>query len=242
MIKLFTDTADYDSIKKAAEDQTITGFTTNPTLMKQAGITDYVSFSRLIIAHLARTRPDTCLSLEVFADDHDEMYRQATIIAGWGNLDNYPVYVKIPIMNTKGEYNYDLIKELNTKGILVNVTALFTYEQITSTIDILDRDIPSILSVFAGRIADAGADPCRIITDSIDYLTTTGERERIEFLWASSREAYNFKQAEQCGCDIITMTPDLIKKVKGFGKDLEQFSNETVQMFYNDAKASGFTL
>ena len=117
-----------------------------------------------------------------------------------------------------------------------------SYEQITSTIDILDRDIPSILSVFAGRIADAGVDPCRIITDSVDYLTTTGERERIEFLWASSREAYNYKQAEQSGCDIITMTPDLIKKVKGFGKDLEQFSNETVQMFYNDAKASGFTL
>lgn len=242
MIKLFTDTADYDSIKKAAEDKTITGFTTNPTLMKQAGITDYVSFSRLIIAHLSRTRPDTCLSLEVFADDHDEMYRQATIIAGWGNLDDYPVYVKIPIMNTKREYNYGLIRELVLNNVKVNVTALFTYEQITKSIDVLDRNVPTILSVFAGRIADAGTDPCRIITDSIEYLNTTGGKGNVEFLWASSREAYNYKQAEQCGCDIITMTPDLIKKVKGFGKDLEQFSLETVQMFYNDATASGFKL
>lgn len=242
MIKLFTDTADYDSIKKAAQDQSITGFTTNPTLMKQAGITDYVSFSRLIIAHLARTRPDTCLSLEVFADDHDNMYRQATIISGWGNLDNYPVYVKIPIMNTKGESNYGLIRELVMNQVKVNVTALFTYEQITKTIDVLDRNIPTILSVFAGRIADAGTDPCRIITDSIDYLKTTGSKGNVEFLWASSREAYNYKQAEQSGCDIITMTPDLIKKVKGFGKDLQQFSLETVQMFYNDATASGYTL
>lgn len=242
MIKLFTDTADYDSIKKAAQDLSITGFTTNPTLMKQAGITDYSSFSKDVIAHLARTRPDTCLSLEVFADDPDEMYRQATIISDWGNEENYPVYVKIPIMNTKGEYNYDLIKELNTKGILVNVTALFTYEQITSTIDILDRDIPSILSVFAGRIADTGADAFKIISESILYLSMTGEKERIEFLWASSREAYNYIDAKECGCDIITMTPDLIKKVKGFGKDLELFSLETVQMFYNDAAASGYTL
>jgi transaldolase len=242
MIKLFTDTADYDSIKKAAEDKTITGFTTNPTLMKQAGITDYVSFSRLIIAHLARTRPDTCLSLEVFADDYDEMLRQATIISEWGNSDKYPVYVKIPIMNTSREYNYDLIQELQSKNVKVNVTALFTYEQITCVIDILNRNVPAILSVFSGRIADAGTDPCKIVSDSIDYLNMTGIKGDVEFLWASSREAYNYKQAEQCGCDIITMTPDLIKKVKGFGKDLEQFSLETVQMFYNDATASGFKL
>jgi transaldolase len=242
MIKLFTDTADYDSIKRAALDQTITGFTTNPTLMKQAGITDYESFSRLVIAHLARTRPDTCLSLEVFADDHDEMYRQATIISNWGTQENYPVYVKIPIMNTKGEYNYGLIKELVLYGVKVNVTALFTYEQVTKTIDVLNRNVPAILSVFAGRIADAGVDPTTIISDSIDYLTTTGPKNNKEFLWASSREAYNYRQAEQCGCDIITMTPDLIKKVKGFGKDLHQFSLETVQMFYNDATASGFKL
>jgi transaldolase len=242
MIKLFTDTADYVSIKKAAEDKSITGFTTNPTLMKQAGITDYVSFSKLIVAHLAKTRPDTCLSLEVFADDHDEMFRQATTIADWGNIDNYHVYVKIPIMNTKNEYNYELIRELVSNNVKVNVTALFTYEQITKTIDVLDRNVPTILSVFAGRIADAGTDPCRIITDSLDYLNITGGKSNVEFLWASSREAYNYKQAEQCGCDIITMPPDLIKKVKGFGKDLEQFSLETVQMFYNDATASGFKL
>jgi transaldolase len=242
MIKLFTDTADYNSIKKASEDKSITGFTTNPTLMKQAGITDYESFSKLIIAHLSHNCPDTCLSLEVFADDYNNMLRQATIISGWGNLDNYPVYVKIPIMNTSGEYNYGLIRELSMYNVKVNVTALFTYEQITKTIDILNRNVPTILSVFAGRIADAGTDPSKIISDSIDYLSSTGEKGNVEFLWASSREAYNYIDAQECGCDIITMTPDLIKKVKGFGKDLEQFSLETVQMFYNDALASGFKL
>lgn len=242
MIKLFTDSADFNSIVKMVENPIIKGFTTNPTLMKQSGITDYTKFSLEVVEYLSQAASDTCLSLEVFADDYDEMYRQARIISSWGDKFKYPVYVKIPIMNTKGEYNYDLIKNLNSENIKVNVTALFTYKQITRTIDIINRDVPLILSVFAGRIADAGSDAFKIISESIEYLHITGHKKEVEFLWASSREAYNYIDAEECGCDIITMTPDLIKKVMNFGKNLDEFSLETVQMFYNDAKTSGFTL
>jgi len=243
MIKLYADGADMAGIIDAAGDKTITGFTTNPTLMRQAGVTNYEEFAKNVIKFLARNRPETTLSLEVFADEPDEIRRQARIISDWGNEKNYQVYVKIPVMYTSGEDTYDLIQSLSYEGINLNVTAVFTEYQVSNIIDRLCPEVPSIISIFAGRIADAGEDPEAIVSRCVGlYDDIRNEGGKAEFLWASSREAYNIKHAEWSGCDIITMTPDLIKKVKGFGKDLTQFSKETCQMFYNDAIKSGYTI
>jgi len=239
MIKLFADGADMNGIIEAAANPNIVGFTTNPTLMRQAGVTDYTSFAKTAIKYLAEQRPGTSLSLEVFADDYENMLKQARIIDSWGEEYNYDVYVKIPVMNTKSSPSYGLISQLAGEGIKVNVTAVFTTYQVVNVLNNLRNDIPSIVSVFSGRIADAGVDPMPIIEQGIK---DRDENSKIEFLWASTREAYNYKQAEQCGCDIITMTPDLIKKLKNFGKDLNQYSLETVKMFYDDATKSGFTI
>lgn len=237
-LKLFSDGADLKGIIKAAEDLTISGFTTNPTLMKQAGITDYKQFSLDVISHLSKHRPETCLSLEVFADDPDEMYHQARIIDSWGNDFNYSVYVKIPIMTTNGNSTIDLIEKLHTNKIKINVTAVFTYNQVYPLSDVLTEEVPSIISIFAGRIADAGVDPKILIKKAAQVKNNP----KTEILWASPREAYNYVDAFYSGADIITMTPDLISKVKKFGKDLTEFSKETVQMFYNDALASGYRI
>lgn len=243
MIDLYADGADFNGIVEAAKDTKIRGFTTNPTLMRQAGVTNYKEFAIDTIKYLKTHRPDTNLSLEVFADDEESMYAQAKEISSWTEPYKYDVYIKIPVTNTKGEPTYKLIERLSAEGIKVNVTAVFTYEQSCAVIDALNLTTDSIVSIFAGRIADAGVDPIPLVTKCMKYYDDIKDRRsKVKFLWASSREAYNYFHANDCGCDIITMTPDLIKKVSGFGKDLTKFSLETVQMFYNDAKNSGFTI
>jgi transaldolase len=242
MIELYADGADLEGIKTAANNPKITGFTTNPTLMRQAGVTDYKAFALEAIEYLKANRPETNISLEVFADDEESMYAQAKEINSWAN--GYDVFIKIPVTNTKGEPTYNLISRLSNDGVKVNVTAIFTYEQSCAVVDVLNLETPSIISIFAGRIADAGIDPVPLVTKCMKYYDNQATMfpSRIKFLWASSREAFNYHHANSSGCDIITMTPDLIKKVGGFGKDLTQFSLETVQMFFNDAQSSGFTI
>ena len=243
MIKLYADGADMTGIIEAAKDPMIKGFTTNPTLMRQAGITDYTDFAKRAINYLATNRPETNLSLEVFADDPFEIIRQARLIDSWGEEGGYDVYVKIPVMHIDGRNTYDIIKTLSDEGIKLNVTAIFTVNQIKNVIDFLNPNTRAIISVFAGRIADAGFDPINIIANGIDYYDSVrGTTSNFEFLWASSRQAYAYREARMAGCDIITMPNDLIKKVKSFGKDLTQFSKETCQMFYDDAVKSGFKL
>lgn len=243
MIELYADGADFDGIVTAAADSKISGFTTNPTLMRQAGVTDYKEFALKTIQYLKTHRPETNLSLEVFADEEEEMYKQAKEINSWAKPYGYNVFIKIPVTNTKGFPSYNLIERLSNEDVKLNVTAVFTYQQSCDVVDALNRNVPSIVSIFAGRIADAGVDPVPVVEKCMEYYDNMkNPRDKIKFLWASSREAYNYYHANDCGCDIITMTPDLIKKVSGFGKDLTEFSLDTVKMFYNDAKASGFTI
>jgi transaldolase len=240
-IEIYADGADHKGIIEAAKNEKITGFTTNPTLMKAAGVTDYKLFAQNIISDLKLRRPDTNISLEVFADDTESMYIQAKKIKSWGDDAGYDVFVKIPVMNTKGEHNYGLVEKLSAEGVKVNVTAIFTPEQTHRVLQALDKETPAIVSIFAGRIADAGVDPEWKVTEcmrkNFEY-----PRPHAKFLWASTREVFNLIQADRIGCDIITMTHDQIKKLSNLGKDLTQFSQETVQMFYNDAVSSGFNI
>lgn len=240
-IDIYADGADYEGILKFADNKDIKGFTTNPTLMKQAGIKNYELFAHDIISALKLRRPDTNISLEVFADDHGEMYSQAKKISSWGTEADYDVYVKIPVMNTLGESSYGLIEKLSNEGIKVNVTAIFTPEQTARVLQSLNNKTDAIVSVFAGRIADAGVDPEWKMTECMRKQFEY-PRPHAKFLWASTREVFNLIQAERVGCDIITMTHEHLKKMGNLGKDLEQFSRETVQMFYNDATASGFRI
>lgn len=243
MTKIYADGADFNGIVDAAKNPTITGFTTNPTLMRKAGVTDYAQFAKKTIQYLHNCRPETCLSLEVFADEHDEMLRQARVIDSWGQEVGYSVFVKIPITNTKGIPSYDLVKTLSNEGIQCNVTAIMTLEQIDNTLDNLNLNTPSIVSVFAGRIADAGINPITAIQLGMHRRNEMGFGDgAAEFLWASTREVYNIVQAQEIGCDIITITPDILKKMDLIGKNLEDFSLETVRMFYEDAAKSGFTI
>jgi transaldolase len=230
-VKIFADGADRAGIERLAADPAIAGFTTNPTLMRQAGIEDYEAFAREIL-EIVTDRP---ISFEVFSDDLAEMERQALEIATWGANVN----VKIPVTNTKGERTDVLLKRLVESGTRVNVTALFTLEQVEWVASALANGPQCFVSVFAGRIADAGVDPMPIMSDSLSILRGYGNQELI---WASPREVLNIVQADQIGCDIITVTHDLLKKLPGIGKDLAQFSLETVQMFYNDASAAGYKL
>lgn len=245
MIKLYSDGADFDGIVDSAQNPNISGFTTNPTLMNKAGITDYESFARKTIEYLSNTRPETCLSLEVFADTQDEMIRQAKIINSWSN--GYKIYIKIPITNTSGEYTTKVIRALTDENININITAVLSNIQVEKIMASRKSDCktPTIISVFAGRIADTGLDPEYIIERSrlirFDY-SDDPLTDNIEFLWASPREAFNYVQAERSQCDIITMTPELIRKVSSFGKSLDSVSLDTVKMFYNDAVASCFKI
>jgi transaldolase len=210
--------------------------------MRAAGVTDYTKFARDIIPHLKDIRPDTNISLEVFADDSENIKRQARIIDGWSKEFGYPVYVKIPVMNTKGESNYQLINELSGEGISLNVTAVFTVSQTSNVLTALMKaSAPSIISIFAGRIADTLVDPEKIVRECTALKIHEIDRN-VKFLWASCREAFNYVQADRSGCDIITMTPDQIKKLQMCGKDLHEYSRETVEMFFNDANKSGYTL
>lgn len=244
-MKLFADGADFDGIVKASQNPRIVGFTTNPTLMRQAGVTDYSEFAHKVLDFLSTTRPDTCISFEVFADDHHGMVEQALKIHEWSSKYNYPIYVKIPIMFTNGLYTTQVIKQLSHEGVKLNVTAVFTVAQVITTLANLNPDVPSIISIFAGRIADAGVDPIEVFGDvkAYRFLQRNSDMfDKVELLWASPRESYNYIQAESVGADIITMTPDLIKKLDTFGKDLTEFSLDTCKMFFNDATKSGFTI
>ena len=229
--RIFADGADLDGILALAEDPNISGFTTNPTLMWKAGLTDYADFAQRLLERIT-THP---ISFEVFADDAAEMRRQARLIASWG--DN--VYVKIPITTTAGESMAPLVRELAEDGVQVNVTAMFTTAQVEMITAAVKDGAPSYLSVFAGRIADAGVDPVPIMARSVEIMK---EAPQAELIWASPREILNVVQADQVGCHIITVTHDLLKKLGSLGKDLDQYSLETVQMFHRDAISAGFTL
>ena len=230
-IKIFADGADVQEIVLMDENNSIDGFTTNPTLMAQAGVEDYLGFAKALLSKVK----EKSISFEVFSDDLDEMYEQAIILRNLG--DN--VSVKIPVTNTKGVPTYSLVEKLSNQGVKLNVTAVFTTSQIQNIYDALNPEINSIISIFSGRIANAGIDPEPIVKFAVDLCS---KNEKIEILWASPREVFNLIQAERCGCHIITMTPNLIKATKDIGKNLEQYSLETVRMFYDDAVKSGFKL
>jgi transaldolase len=231
-IKLFMDGADLAPIADAVKNKKIVkGFTTNPTLMAKAGIRDYEAFAKEVLKIVT----DLPVSFEVFCDDFDNMDRQARIIASWAKN----AVVKIPITNTKGEGSYELIKKLSADNIALNVTAILTIEQVKKLSKVLNPKIASIVSVFAGRIADTGIDPIPVMKKCLSILK---KLPKAELLWASPREILNLYQANDCGCHIITATPDIINKLSLMNKDLAQYSLETVQMFYNDATKSGFNL
>jgi transaldolase len=231
-IKIFADGASLPSMLESAKDTRIRGFTTNPTLMRKAGITDYRAFAKEALAAI-RDKP---ISFEVFADDFPEMRRQALDISTWG--DN--VYVKIPITTTRRDSCVGLVRELSHSGVKLNVTAICTLEQVSETARALSGGASSVVSVFAGRIADTGRDPIPLMREALE-LCRSADRG-IELLWASPREVLNIVQAAEIGCDIITVTSDLLKKLELFGKDLADFSLETVEMFHRDAKSAGFVL
>jgi transaldolase len=230
-VKIFADGADLDGILALSKHPHIAGFTTNPTLMWRAGLTDYEVFARRLLEEIT-THP---ISFEVFADDADEMRRQARLIHSWGPN----VYVKLPVTTTAGVSMAPLVRELSEDGVQVNVTALFTTAQVELITAAVKDGAASYISVFAGRIADAGVDPVPIMARAVDIMV---DAPRSELIWASPREILNLVQADQVGCHVITITHDLLAKLDSLGKDLDQFSLETVQMFHRDALAAGFTL
>lgn len=230
-LKIYSDGADLDSIIEAYNKGVVKGFTTNPTLMAKAGITNYMSFAQEVL----KVVTDLSVSFEVFSDEFDEMREQALKLAALG--DN--VYVKIPVTNTKKVSSAPLIKQLSQKGLKLNVTAILSLRQVKEVAAALNPDVPSIVSVFAGRIADTGRDPLPLMKESLEVLKSN---PKAELLWASPREVLNIMQAEQMGCHIITVTPDILAKAAKFGMDLEELSLDTVKMFYNDAVKSGFRI
>jgi len=230
-VKIFADGADRESMLESYANPLVSGFTTNPTLMHKAGVTDYRAFAHEIVAAI----PDRHISFEVFSDEFDDMERQAREIATWGEN----VYAKIPVSNTKGKTSYDLIRNLSQDGVKVNVTAIFTLDQVRAVAAAVDGGAPCCVSVFAGRIADAGLDYIPVMTESVDILKPNA---KAELIWASPREVYNVVQADDIGCHIITCTNDIINKLPTLGKELGQFSLETVQVFYDDATAAGYSL
>ena len=231
IIKIFADGADEKEIIKLNEKDYIKGFTTNPSLMKKANIKNYETFARALLSKI-KTKP---ISFEVFSDDLNLMEKQAEKIATWGKNVN----VKIPITNTKSVSTCEIIRRLSTKGIICNITAIFTPDQLKRVVDVLHKDTPAILSVFAGRIADSGEDPQKIIIDSVNFAK---DKPHSEVLWASTREVLNIFQAEKAGCKIITVPNNILSKLKFIGKNLKAFSLETVKDFYNDAQAAGYDL
>ena len=230
-IKLFADGADLTDMIEEYKKGIASGFTTNPTLMKKAGVKNYEEFAKAALKAI----PNLPLSFEVFSDDLPGMEREARKIGSWGNN----VYIKIPVTNTKGESTASLIKKLSHDGLKLNVTAILTVDQVKTVAKALSPTTPSIVSVFAGRIADTGVDPIPIMKESVKILKSN---PKAELLWASTRELLNLIQAESCGCHIITITNDILKKVPLVGKDLNQLSLETVQMFYSDAQSAGYRI
>lgn len=230
-VAIYADGADIKQMKETYEGGKVTGFTTNPSLMKKAGVSDYTNFAKEVV----REFPDVPVSFEVFADDFETMKKEAEKIDTFGEN----VFVKIPVMNSKGESSVPLIKELSAQGIKLNVTAIFTVEQVKNVVEVLTEGTENIVSVFAGRIADTGIDPIDIMKKSAEICHS---KEGVKLLWASPREVLNIIQANDVGSDIITCTPDLIKKMDGIGKDLEEYSKETVQMFLKDSTSLGYSV
>jgi len=230
-VKLFADGADVATMESLYANPLIQGFTTNPTLMRKAGIADYQAFAKEILS-VIRDRP---VSFEVIADEFIDMERQAHLIAEWGPN----VYVKIPITNTRGQSSCDLLRLLSRHGVKINVTALLTLDQVRDASEALAGGPPSSISVFAGRIADTGCDPVPVMAAAVRLLR---KHPQMELIWASPRELLNVFQADAIGCHIITATSDILKKLPLVGKDLTAYSRETVRMFYDDARSSGFEL
>src|ERR1035437_1495799 len=230
-VKIFADGAELDGILALAKRPYIKGFTTNPSLIRKAGISDYEAFARKLIAAV----PDRPLSFEVFADDIDAMIAQGRAIASWGKNVN----VKIPVTTTSGSFTGPVISTLARAGVVINITALMTAEQVKQVAACLDPGVPAIISVFAGRIADTGRDPVPVMQSCLQALA---ELPKAELLWASPRELLNIFQADEIGCHIITVSHDVLAKLGGAGKDLGVFSLETVKMFYNDGAAAGYKL
>lgn len=230
-IKIFADGADKKGMLEMYSKPYIKGFTTNPTLMKKAGVSDYKIFAKNILQLI----PDRPISFEVFSDDFNEMEWQAEEITSWGKN----VYVKIPITNTKGEPSIELVKKLSKKGVKINVTAILALEQVRDVVLNISPETPCYISVFAGRVADTGRDPIPIMAAALELLKL---RPKAELIWASPRELLNIFQADQIGCHIITATNDILKKLELRGKDLREYSLDTVKMFYKDALEAGYNL
>jgi transaldolase len=230
-VQIFADGADKARMLELYASPHVKGFTTNPTLMRQAGVTDYEAFAKEILKQI----PDRPISFEVFSDDFPDMERQALKIASWG--DN--VFAKIPVTNTKAESSAPLIRRLVKQGVQLNVTAIFTIAQVDEVVAALAGTRHSYVSVFAGRIADTGRDPLPIMKHAVDACDRAGG---MEVIWASPREFLNIFQAEEIGCHVITVSPDILKKLNLAGRDLAEFSLDTVQVFYKDGAAAGFRL
>jgi transaldolase len=230
-VKIFADGADLSGMKEMYAKSYIKGFTTNPTLMRKAGIQDYKAFAKEVISAI----PDRPISFEVFADDFASMEAQGLEIASWGKNVN----VKIPVSNTKGEFAGPVIKSLSRAGVQLNVTAIMTLDQVQKVVDNLAAETPAIVSVFAGRIADTGVDPVPHMKKAVEILKS---KPKAELIWASPRELLNIFQADEIGCHIITVTNDILKKLDLLNKDLDKYSLETVEMFYKDAKAAGYDI
>jgi transaldolase len=230
-VKVFADGADLQGILDLYANPLIKGFTTNPTLMHKIGLRDYEAFARSLVEAV----PDRPISFEVFSDEFPEMERQARRIAAWGEH----VYVKIPVTNTRGERCEDVLRNLVADGVQLNVTGMMTVAQVTWVAEAIGGGAPSYISVFAGRVADTGRDPLPIMREALDVMA---EHENLELIWASPRELLNVVQADQIGCHVITVTHDLLKKLPLLGRDLDEFSLDTVRMFHSDALAAGFTL
>ncbi len=230
-VQIFADGADKAGMLEMAAKPCIRGLTTNPALMRSAGVSDYRTFALEVLREI----PDHPISFEVFSDEFPEMERQAMEIASWGPN----VYVKIPVTNTRRQSCCGLIEKLSSVGVKVNVTALMTLGQVREVMWVLNPEISSYVSVFAGRIADTGRDPMLLMTAAVEILKP---KPKVQLIWASARELLNIFQAEDCGCPVITVSHAILRKLDGIGRDLDDYSLETVQMFYDEAKAAGFTL
>ena len=230
-MKIFSDSADYNLILKYSKDKFVKGFTTNPSLMRHAGAKNYKSYSLKLIKG-SNNKP---ISLEVFSDNINEMYKQGKSISKWGKN----VYVKIPVINTKGKFTGACIKKLSNEKIKLNITAVYTFQQVKRIIKKINKESKVIISIFAGRMADQGKNPIPIFKKSIQY---TKKYKNIEILWASTREPYNYLEAKKIKCDIITMPPKIIEQIKDFKKSYNQLTIDTVKGFYEDAKKSGFKI
>lgn len=230
-VKIFADGADLKGMLELYENPNIKGFTTNPTLMRKSGITDYEGFARQVLERIT----DRPISFEVFSDEFDEMERQARRISAWGKN----VFVKIPVTNTRRESSAELIHRLASEGIRLNVTALMTPKQVQETSFALGDSIPAYISVFAGRIADTGREPAPLMKEAVEIMSQFPNQELI---WASPRELLNIFQADEIGCHVITVTHDILNKLLLVGKDLDEYSLDTVKMFYTDAEKAGYKL